>query len=73
VCPTDPPKVPIGEPGGWSEAMLEHVRIVSSLIEGRRVSRWEILEMLERVLRQHSMCRRTKIDQTVAWLNEHPP
>jgi hypothetical protein len=73
VCPTDPPKVPIGEPGGWSEAMLEHVRMVSSLIEGRRVSRRETLEMLERVLRQHSMCRRTKIDQTVAWLNEHPP
>jgi hypothetical protein len=53
--------------------MLEHVQMVCSLIEGRRVSRREILEMLERVLRQHSMCRRTKIDQTVAWLNEHPP
>jgi hypothetical protein len=28
--------------------------------------------MLERVLRQHSMCRLTKIDQTIAWLNEPP-
>jgi hypothetical protein len=53
--------------------MLEHVQMVCSLIEGRRVSRREILEMLERVLRQHSMCRRTKVEQTVAWLNEHPP
>jgi hypothetical protein len=73
VCPADPPKVPSSEPGGWSEPMLEHVRMVSSLIEGRQVSQWEILEMLERVLRQHSMCRRTKVEQTVAWLNEHPP
>jgi hypothetical protein len=73
VCPTDPSKVPIGEPGDWPEPMLEHVQMVSSLIEGRRVSRREIWEMLERVLRQHSMCRRTKIDQTVAGLNEHPP
>ena len=56
-----------------NEPVVEYVRMVSSLIEGRRISRREILEMLERVLRQHSMCRRTRIDQTVAWLNEHPP
>jgi hypothetical protein len=31
------------------------------------------LEMLERVLRQHTIGRRRKIDQTVAWINEHPP
>jgi hypothetical protein len=73
VCAADPSKVPSSEPGGWPESMLEHVRMVSSLIEGRQVSRREILEMLERVLRQHSMCRRTKVEQTVAWLNEHPP
>ena len=61
----------------WSRpvepAMVEHVRMVSSLIEGRRVSRREVLEMLARVLRQHTICRRRKIDQTVAWLNEQPP
>jgi hypothetical protein len=56
-----------------NEPVVEYVRMVVSLIEGRRVGRREVLEMLERVLRQHSMCRRTKIDQTVAWLNEHPP
>jgi len=53
--------------------MVEHVRMVSSLIEGRRVSRREILEMLAKVLRQHSLGRRRKIDHTVAWLKEHPP
>ena len=57
----------------WNEAMVEHVRMVSSWIEGRRVSRKEILTVLAKVLRQHSMCRRRKIDQAVAWLKEHPP
>jgi hypothetical protein len=47
--------------------------MVASLIEGRRVSRRQVLEMLKRVLRQHSICRRRKIDETVAWLNEEPP
>ena len=58
---------------GWNQAMVEHVRMVSSLNEGRWVSRQEILEMLAKVLRQHTMCRRRKIDQAVAWLKEHPP
>ena len=73
VCPADPPKVDSQEPDRWPEPMIEHVRMVSSLIEGRLVNRREILEMLERVLRQHSICRRAKIDQAVAWLNENPP
>ena len=57
----------------WNEPMGEHVRMVASLIEGRPVSRQEVLEMLEKDLRQHSMGRRRRIDQTLAWLNEHPP
>jgi hypothetical protein len=71
--PTDPLKDPPEGPGGWPELMVEHVRMVSSLMEGRRVSRREVLEMLARVLRQHTIGRRTKIDQAVAWLNENPP
>jgi hypothetical protein len=34
--------------GGYDEAMLDHVRMVTSLIEGRKVSRQEVLEMLAR-------------------------
>ena len=60
-------------PGPWSEPLVEHVRVVVSLIEGRSVSREEIREMLAKVLRQQGMCRRSKIDQAVAWLNENPP
>jgi len=33
---------------GYDEAILDHVRVVTSLIEGRKVSRQEVLEMLER-------------------------
>jgi DNA-binding FadR family transcriptional regulator len=53
--------------------MVEHVRMVSRLIEGRRVSRREVREMLERVVRQHTIVRRRKIDQAVAWIKENPP
>jgi hypothetical protein len=52
----------------WNEAMVEHVRMVSSWIEGRWVSRKEIMAMLAKVLRQHTIFRRQKIDQAVAWL-----
>jgi hypothetical protein len=60
-------------PGPLPELLVEHVRVVVSLIEGRRVSREQILEMLAKVLRQQGMARRRKIDQAVAWLNENPP
>jgi hypothetical protein len=55
------------------EPVLEHVRMVVSLIEGRPVTPQEILEMLARILRQHRMVRRRKIDQAVDWLNANPP
>jgi len=73
--PSDRPRAPASQrhPAQWNPLMVEHVRMVASLIEGRRVSRRQVLAMLEKVLRQHTMCRRRKIDQTVAWLNEAPP
>jgi hypothetical protein len=59
--------------GPWPEPLVEHVRMVVSWIEQRRVRRAEILQMLTKVLRQQGMGRRRRIDHTVAWLNEHPP
>jgi hypothetical protein len=53
--------------------MVEYVRMVVSLIEGRRLSRRAILRMAATVLRQHTMVRRSKMEQAVLWLNEHPP
>jgi hypothetical protein len=57
----------------WNLLMVDYVRMVVSLIEARWVSRTEILQMLEKVLRQHTMVRRRKIDHAVSWLHEHPP
>lgn len=57
----------------WPEPVVEYVRMVTSLIEGRLVSLAEVLEMLRRVMRQHRMVRTRRIDQIVAWLNERPP
>jgi len=42
--------------GGYDAKMVEHVRMVTSMIEGRKVSRQEILKMLaEEEMRQHSI------------------
>ena len=70
--PSEAPCEPC-EPCRWGEPLLEHVREVCVLIEGRRVSREEVVEMLRKVLRQHSMARRRRIDQLVAQLHQIPP
>jgi hypothetical protein len=59
--------------GRWDPLMLEYVRMLVSLIEARSVSLTEIVQMLQRVLRQHSLGRRRRIDHAVNWLQEHPP
>ena len=61
------PEAPVPRP------MLEYLCMATSLIEGRAVSLGEVLAMLHQVLRQHSMVRTRRINQIVAWLNEHPP
>lgn len=56
-----------------SEDLVAYVRMVTSLIEGRRVSRAEVVQMLARVVRQRSIARRRRIDHVMAFLNESPP
>ena len=74
TVPAPPPTLPVSEePLPWPRPILEYVRMVTSVIEGRPVTLAEVLEMLTRVMRQHRMVRTRQIDQTVAWLNEHPP
>jgi hypothetical protein len=69
--PSPPPVQPI--PLAWPRRILDYVRVVSSLIEGRKVQLWEVVEMLQRTLRQHHMVRTRRIDQSVAWLHAQPP
>mgnify|MGYP001769193264 CR=1 FL=1 len=68
-------KAPAGKPTSVqaNPVIVEHVRMVVSLIEGRRVSRRAALQMLAKNMRQHTMARRRRIDQAVLWLNEPPP
>lgn len=64
---------PSSPPLPWPLPILKYVRMVVSLIEGRQVSMAEVLEMLARRVRQHSMVRGRRIDQAVDSLHEQPP
>jgi hypothetical protein len=71
---TRPPPAPAPPPPPpWPPRILPYIRMVTSLLEGRRVSLAEVWAMLRRAWRQHRMVRTRRIDQTVAWLHEEPP
>jgi hypothetical protein len=53
--------------------VVGYVQRVVSAIEGRRVSWEEILEMLAKEKRQHSVVRQRRIDQIIRSLHERPP
>ena len=53
--------------------MVCYLRMVISLIEGRRMRMDEILEMLARVVRQHSMVRRRRIDYVLQYFKKNSP
>jgi hypothetical protein len=57
----------------WDAGIVDYVRVVTSIIEGRLVSRQEILEMLVRAMRQHSIVRRRRVDYVLAYLKENVP
>jgi hypothetical protein len=71
--PPPPRALAAAPPLPWPRGIVEYVRVVVGLIEGRKVLLSEIVEMLQRTLRQHRMVRRRRIDQGVAWLNAQPP
>jgi len=53
--------------------VVEYVRVVTSLVEGRGVSLEEVLEMLRRSVRQRSLARERRIDYALRTLKEKPP
>jgi len=55
------------------ESIIEHVRMVTSLIEGREVSIDEIKEMLKQKERQHSLTRQRRVDYLAQKPNKDPP
>lgn len=58
---------------GVDDEVVEYVRVVTGLVEGRAVSREEIIFMLMRILRQHSMARENRVDYVIRHLNSKPP
>lgn len=58
---------------GFEPGMVSYLRMVTGLIEGRRVSREEILEMLTRAVRQHSMEACRDLDYRMWHLDREPP
>lgn len=54
----------------FAAEIVDYLRMVTSLIEGRRVRAEEILEMLVRAVRQHSIARRRRIDYVLAYSKE---
>ena len=57
----------------FSAGIVDHVRRVTSLIEGVVVRREEVLSMLERVVRQHSILADGRRAYVLRWLWEHSP
>jgi hypothetical protein len=55
------PRITVGEMS-FNSSIVRYVQMVTSLIEGRQVSEAEILHMLVRAVRQHSMARRRRRD-----------
>jgi hypothetical protein len=53
--------------------MLPYVRMVVSLIEGIDFSCGEVLDLLRRAMRQHSIATGSRIDYALSVLNKHPP
>ena len=57
----------------FDAGVVDYLRVVTSLIEGRPVSREEVVGMLRPAVRQHSLARERRIDYVVRRLKEEPP
>jgi hypothetical protein len=53
--------------------MLGYLRMVASLIEGRSIGREELVEALQRSMRQRSLAQRSRSDYVLHFLHQHPP
>jgi hypothetical protein len=53
--------------------MMPYVRMVVSLIEGIELSCAEVVSLLRRAMRQHSIASRTRSEYVLHFLQEHPP
>ena len=53
--------------------MLSYLAMVATVIEGRTISREELLHVLRRSMRQRSFDRLPRREYVLRFLNQHPP
>jgi hypothetical protein len=53
--------------------ILPYVQLVASVIEGRTISREELLAALRKSMRQRSIDRLPRREYVLRYLNQHPP
>lgn len=63
----------LGETTLRTSSMLGYVGMIVNLLEGIRLHRGELLELLLSSLRQHSIAYRTRTDYVLRFLYQHPP
>jgi hypothetical protein len=71
-CPeAESAKVPL--PGKISPVIVAHVQMALGLIEGRRIRRGEVMELLSKVLRQHTMEWKSQSGHVQSRPHKQPP
>jgi hypothetical protein len=65
--------VVLDEPGLLASPMLPYLRMAVSLVEGVPLSLAELVSLLRRALRQHSIARRRRTDYVLHVLHWRPP
>jgi hypothetical protein len=63
----------LDEPSLLASPMLPYARMVVSLVEGVPFSLAELVNLLRRALRQHSIARRRRTDYVLHVLHQRPP
>jgi hypothetical protein len=63
----------LDEPTLVNSRILPYVRMIASLLEGRAISREELLAALRKRMRQRSMGRAPRREYVLRYLHQHPP
>ena len=63
----------LDEPTLVNSHILPYVRMVASLLEGRMISREELIAALWKCMRQRSIGRLPHREYVLRYLNQHPP
>lgn len=63
----------LDEPTLVNSRILPYVRMVASVLEGRTISRAQLIAALRKSMRQRSIARAPRREYVLRYLNQHPP